>query len=184
MKFASPWFLLFLLLPIAYLFFKYRGPVSAKNLLLSPTLLFSSSDLFSKKNTVLARLYHPITDGFFCAALVFLTIALARPLGGHSINTDKYYGIDIVLAIDTSGSMLDADVIPSNMPYRNVMGQRVYFDPQHTLTKLNRLSSAKRVITDYIDKQTFNRIGVVLFAGYSYTLCPLTLDKNMFRKPA
>lgn len=179
MKFASPLYLLFLLIPAIYLFLKYSGFGSIRNVSLNPTLLFSSRDLFPKKNGGLAGFYQYITDGLLCLAMVFLTIALARPLGGHSISSDQYYGVDIILAIDVSGSMLNVDFIPSNLSHREVMGRQIYFDGGHTLIPSNRVNSAKKVILDYVNKQTYNRIGVVLFAGYSYTKCPLTLDKNM-----
>jgi Ca-activated chloride channel homolog len=178
MKFASPYFLLFLIIPALYLFWKYSG-FSRFKISLNPTLLFSSLDIFSKKNSMLSRLYHPIADTLITLALVFFIIALARPLGGHAINNEKYFGIDIVLAVDVSGTMLFVDTLPRGLPYRDFFGQRIYIDSGRSLIKLNRLNSAKNVITEYINKQTFNRIGLVVFAGYSYTKCPLTLDKNM-----
>jgi Ca-activated chloride channel family protein len=114
-----------------------------------------------------------------CIALLFFIIALARPLGGQAIQSDKNFGIDIVLAIDVSGSMLNVDSLPTSLPFRDFMGKRYYRDQKHELVKINRVNSAKNVIMDYINKQAFNRIGIVVFAGYSYTKCPLTLDKNM-----
>ena len=180
MKFASPWFLLFLLIPALYLFFRYWGIKKLRKLKFSPSLLFSSGDIFARKDSLLAKLFHPVADGLFCLALVFLIIALARPLGGHSINTDNFFGIDIMLALDSSGSMMDVDIIPTSLPSKeNMMGQRFYFDQGRTLVKDSRLNSAKRVMIDYINKQTYNRIGMVLFGAYSFTKCPLTLDKNM-----
>jgi Ca-activated chloride channel family protein len=110
---------------------------------------------------------------------VFFIFALARPLGGHSINSENYFGVDIILAIDVSGSMLFVDRIPFSLPYRDFGGQRIYYDKKRELIAYNRLNSAKKVIKEYVNKQTFNRIGLVLFAGYSYTKCPLTLDKSM-----
>ncbi len=178
MKFASPYFLLFLIVPVIYLFLKYKGFGKIK-MMLNPSLLFSTTDIFSKKNSFLSGIFHPVSDIIISAALVFFTIALARPLGGQSINNEKYYGIDIILAIDVSGSMMDVDTLPSKTPYKDIMGQRVYYDQAHKLIKYDRINSAKDVITQYVNKQTFNRIGVVVFAGYSYTKCPLTLDKNM-----
>lgn len=181
MKFASPLYLLLLLVPAVFIYLRY-GLVRKRKLELEPNILFSSLDLFKKKTTPLARWFHTAADILAVGAMVFLIIALARPLGGHAINSEKYFGIDIILAIDTSGSMLNVDQIPSNLRVRETMGQRVYYDPGHSLIKMNRINSVKTVIKEYIKKQTFNRIGMVIFAGYSYTKCPLTLDKKMLDK--
>ncbi|OHD55029.1 MAG: hypothetical protein A2Y33_14570, partial [Spirochaetes bacterium GWF1_51_8] len=176
MMFGSPWFLLFLLAIPLYLILKYRG------VNLSPTLLYSSNSLLSRRTTAVGRMFDIIADVLLCASLAFLIVALARPLGGEQISNEKNYGIDIVLAIDVSGSMLFVDKIPSSMPYRDVLGTRIYYDPQHKLIEYNRLNSSKKVIVEYIKKQSYNRIGIVTFANFSFTRCPLTLDKNMLLK--
>jgi len=177
MRFESPWFLLLLLFVPLYWWMKYGQTGKVK---LSPTLLFSSLALFSRKKK--QTFFETLKDTLLLLSLIFLIVALARPQGGKSIQTDRGFGIDIVLAMDVSGSMLYVDSLPSNIPSRNIMGTRVYYDTGRKLFDHNRLNSAKRVIQDYIEKQTFNRIGLVLFAGYSYTKCPLTLDKNMLSK--
>ena len=180
MRFENPYFLLFLIVPIVYLFFKYFR--KEKNIQLNSTILFSSVGLFSKKSTFLSRFYNLICDILICLSFLFLIFALARPLGGQAINNEKFYGIDIILAIDVSGSMLNVDRVPKDTPYRDVFGGRVFQDTSGRLALMNRLNSAKRVINSYVEKQTFNRIGIVLFAGFSYTKCPLTLDKTMLSK--
>ncbi len=179
MRFESPWFLLFLLFIPIYWWIKYA---QSGKLTLNPTVLFSSLALFSKKDSRTARFLEIGKDLLLSLSLLFLIIALARPQGGKSIQTDKGFGIDIILAMDVSGSMLYVDSLPSNIPSRNIMGTRVYYDSGRKLLSQNRLNSAKRVIQSYIERQTFNRIGMVLFAGYSYTKCPLTLDKEMLGK--
>lgn len=85
-------------------------------------------------------------------ALILLIGALARPQStsrGESVSTE---GIDIVLATDISGSMLAEDFRP------------------------NRVEAAKRVAGDFIEGRPNDRIGLVIFAGESFTQCPLTLD--------
>lgn len=85
-------------------------------------------------------------------AFVLLTIALARPQStsrGENVTTE---GIDIVLATDISGSMLAEDFRP------------------------NRIEAAKRVAMDFIDGRPTDRVALVIFAGESFTQCPLTLD--------
>ncbi|TAK56835.1 MAG: VWA domain-containing protein [Bacteroidetes bacterium] len=88
-------------------------------------------------------------------ALVFLTIALARPYStskGEEVSTE---GIDIVLANDISGSMLAEDFRP------------------------NRIEAAKKIAEDFIEGRPNDRIGLVVFAGESFTQCPLTIDHSV-----
>lgn len=87
---------------------------------------------------------------------VLLILALARPQGAGRWVEDKRYGIDLMLALDLSGSMRAEDFQPAN-----------------------RLEAAKRVLAEFVAKNTENRIGLVGFAGHSLTLCPLTTDTAM-----
>lgn len=185
MRFASPWFLLLLLIPLGYLFIRYLYPKLFKknipplqgNLTVSSTLLYAG-----KPGPWWVRYRAWISDGLICLSMVLLILALARPMGGHSITQDRFFGIDIVLTIDVSGTMLNVDNIPANMPRQNHLGQIVFFDPAKTLLSQNRLGLAKKVIGEYVEKQANNRIGVVVFGGYSYTRCPLTHDRVMLGK--
>ena len=86
------------------------------------------------------------------AAVILITVALARPRStstGENINTE---GIDIILATDISGSMIAEDLHP------------------------NRVEAAKRVAEDFIDGRPNDRIGLVVFSSESFTQCPLTID--------
>jgi Ca-activated chloride channel family protein len=87
-------------------------------------------------------------------ALCCIILALARPQKHNDEQLRKGEGIDIVLSIDVSGSMLSQDFIP------------------------NRLEVAKEVAEDFIRARPIDRIGLVIFSGESYTLCPITTDKN------
>lgn len=90
-------------------------------------------------------------------ALVCLVIALARPqrlLQEESVTAE---GIDMVLAMDLSGSMLTQDFRP------------------------NRLEASKRVAMDFVRQREHDRIGVVAFAGEAFTQCPLTTDHDVVR---
>lgn len=87
-------------------------------------------------------------------ALSCIILALARPRQHTDEQLRKGEGIDIVLAIDVSGSMLSKD-----------------FEP-------NRLEVAKEVAEEFIRNRPIDRIGLVIFSGESYTLCPITTDKN------
>jgi Ca-activated chloride channel family protein len=113
------------------------------------------------KPTVKERLRH-LPFVVRMVALAVLIVALARPQTsseGENIYTE---GIDIVLVLDISGSMLAEDLRP------------------------NRIEAAKQVAAQFIDGRTNDRIGLVIFAGQSFTQCPMTLDyrvlKNLLRE--
>lgn len=90
------------------------------------------------------------------AALGCMIIALARPRDTQKSNySDSTNGIDIVIATDVSGSMLATDFKP------------------------NRLEAIKQVAATFIQKRVNDRIGLVVYAGESYTRTPVTSDKNM-----
>ncbi len=179
MRFASPYFLILIIFPFLYIFFKY---FAKKKIDFLPSINFSSLSLFKKEKSIIIKYFNIINDALIALAITLFIITLARPLGGSSITNDEFQGIDIILALDVSGSMLNYDGFPTHLPYRDVLGQRVYYDYNKTLYKANRLNSAKKVMEEYIDKQEFNRIGLVVFAGYSYTKSPLTIDKKMLKQ--
>ena len=85
-------------------------------------------------------------------ALAAIITALARPQSHNDERNVEGEGIDIVLCIDVSGSMLAQDFHP------------------------NRLEAAKRVAVDFVRNRPADRIGLVIFAGESFTQCPLTSD--------
>ncbi len=94
------------------------------------------------------------------ACLVFLILAAARPqLYDMSSNTNSP-GVDIMLCLDTSGSMEAMDF--------TLDGDRV-----------NRLTAVKKVVTDFIKKREYDRIGLVVFGEEAFTQAPLTMDKGM-----
>ncbi|MFQ6043517.1 MAG: VWA domain-containing protein [Candidatus Poribacteria bacterium] len=92
-----------------------------------------------------------------CVVIVLIAFAMARPQKGVEESKLVSEGIDIVLAIDVSGSMQAEDF--------QIAGER------H-----NRLYVVKDVVRDFIKGRQNDRIGIVVFAGRPYTLCPLTLD--------
>lgn len=91
------------------------------------------------------------------AALVLLVIALARPQLGKAATRVSAEGIDIMLAVDLSGSMLAEDF--------QLAGERA-----------NRLDAVKAVVREFVSNRPHDRIGLVLFAARPYTQSPLTLD--------
>ncbi|MFW5772364.1 MAG: vWA domain-containing protein [Phototrophicaceae bacterium] len=105
--------------------------------------------------SVRARLYW-LPDALRLLAWVLLVFALARPQTGNQIEVLRGRGIDMVLALDISGSMAALD-----------------FEP------LNRLEAAKMVMADFIDERKFDRIGLAVFARTAYHQAPLTLDYDV-----
>ncbi len=91
-------------------------------------------------------------------AFTLIVFALARPQIVNSWNVEKKKGINILVALDLSTSMKAMDFKPKN-----------------------RLEVAKEVIGGFIDKRKNDRIGLVTFAGTSYTKCPLTVDYDILR---
>lgn len=87
-----------------------------------------------------------------CFGLTFLILALTNPKMGTKLETIKRQGVDIVFALDVSKSMLAEDVTPS------------------------RLAKAKQIITRIIDNLGSDRIGIIIYAGNSYPLLPITTD--------
>lgn len=146
MRFANPEaFLLLLLLPVVVLLRQKYRPERREALPL-PTF----SRLLELPRTGLWKLWLP--RFLYLLGVLCLIGALARPQFGREITSSKEKGVDIILALDTSGSMQAEDFQP------------------------NRLEAAKKVISEFVANQKSNRIGVVVFAGRSFTLLPLTTD--------
>jgi len=118
-------------------------------------LKMSTTEGLSTKKSLLIKL-RPFLYVLKLLALGFIIIALARPRNTQkSSYTDNTSGIDIVIATDVSGSMLATDFKP------------------------NRLEAIKEVAYNFIQKRTNDRIGLVVYAGESYTRTPVTSDKAM-----
>ncbi|TKJ42346.1 aerotolerance regulator BatA [candidate division LCP-89 bacterium B3_LCP] len=105
-----------------------------------------------------AKLRH-ILKFLRAAAVILLIIALARPQKLLQSRHTETEGIDIMLALDISTSMLAEDFRPKN-----------------------RLEAAKKVASEFIDGRTSDQIGLVVFAGQSFTQCPLTLDYDLLKQ--
>jgi Ca-activated chloride channel family protein len=99
----------------------------------------------------------PLPFIFRLLALSCLIIGLARPQSRNDEQLVNGEGIDIVLCLDISGSMLAQDFTP------------------------NRMEAAKQVAQEFIDNRPTDRIGLVIFSGESFTMCPLTTDRNVLK---
>ena len=162
MFFRDPWYLIlipFIVAGAVYLYF-YSSPRGASMRFSSGKLLtiFSPSlKVILRKNFILIR----------AVALSFIVIALARPQEPLDAKKIRTKGINIVLAIDTSTSMLAEDF--------TIAGQQA-----------SRINAVKNVAEQFILKRPNDRIGIVVFAAKPYTVCPLTLDhswllENLYR---
>ena len=147
MIFYSPGylFLLLLLIPIVawYIYEMYKSDASLQ--------LSSTHSLQRQPKTVRIYLLH-IPFILRVLAIILLSLALARPQLSNKWKSESTEGIDIMMALDISGTMLGEDLKP------------------------NRLEAAKAVATDFVLSRPNDQIGLVVFAGESFTQCPLTTD--------
>jgi Ca-activated chloride channel family protein len=150
MHFQNPW--LFLLLPIAAAVVIISGLREKR-----PSFHFSSGELVKGLETTFRiRLGRGMLI-FRVAALALIIIALSRPQFMIEESTIETEGIDIVLAVDTSTSMLAEDF---------KIGRN----------RTNRLEAVKDVMAGFINNRKSDRIGIVAFASRAYSVSPLTLD--------
>ncbi len=142
-------FWLFLTLPILVAWHIWKRKQQAA------TLKISSLGAFKMANSFLPKL-KPILFVMRILALSFMIVAMARPRTVDVSNQTKTTkGIDIVMAIDVSSSMLARDLKP------------------------NRLSALKKVAANFVESRPNDRIGLVLYAGEAYTKTPVTTDKGI-----
>ncbi len=147
-EFANPkYFLLLVLLIPMILWYIFREKKSHAD------LQFSSLRAFKGMKHAGRIWMRHVLFALEVLAIVLLVVALARPQSSNSWQTYTSEGIDIVLALDVSGSMLARDFTP------------------------DLLEAAKEVATKFILERPQDKIGLVIFAGESFTQCPLTTDQ-------
>lgn len=156
-SFAYPYvFLLLLLIPliIVWHFLKSKKQV--------PTISYSNANYFEGKEKTFRERFSQIPLALRLFGLIALIFALARPQSFSSGENVFTEGLDIVLVLDISGSMLAEDFRP------------------------NRLEAAKTITTNFIEARTTDQIGLVIFSRDAFTQCPLTIDysvlKNLLRE--
>jgi len=108
--------------------------------------------------TDLRALLRPMSRAMGLSGLAILLLAMARPQSKDSWQDVKREGIDIIMAMDLSGSMLAKDLRP------------------------DRLDAAKRMGTEFIDGRPNDRIGLVVYEGEAFTQCPLTTDHRVLKE--
>ena len=147
MEFANKEYLFLLLLIIPYIiwYVMYRKKSE-------PTMRMSDTFVFRYAPKSLKVRLMPLQMLLRLTAFTFLVLALARPQTSNSWKNRQTEGIDIMLAIDVSTSMLAEDLKP------------------------NRLEAAKMVAAEFISGRPDDNIGLTIFAGESFTQCPMTTD--------
>ncbi|MDG1718501.1 MAG: VWA domain-containing protein [Flavobacteriales bacterium] len=146
--FNNPELFLLLILPLVHALWHFFSQKNTKNV-----LSFSNITLFSSKKIIKERLRH-LPYLLQILSICLIITSLARPQTNTSWEESKTEGIDIIISMDISGSMLAQDLKP------------------------NRLDASKKIATDFIKQRKNDRIGLVIFSGRSFTQCPLTTDKT------
>lgn len=118
-----------------------------------PHLRVSTSIPWLVKKTTAATSLRHVPFAFRIIALTIIIVAMARPRSSEVIEKIDAEGIDIVMAMDVSTSMLARDFTP------------------------DRISASKDIAIEFIAQRPTDRMGIVVFAGESYTQCPLTTDR-------
>lgn len=148
--FAHPWYLLGLVLVpllIVWWLWRYRKQEAA--------VQHSDISVFETTKKSLRVRLRWLPYALRCVAVGAMVVALARPQSSLSRSEMTVEGIDIVMAMDISGSMLAEDFRP------------------------NRLEAAKKVAADFIEGRKSDRMGLVVFAGQAFTQVPLTVDHHV-----
>jgi len=140
-------YLLFLLIPLAALY--VWREIKGRY----PTLRISSSLPFNGKGGYIRRYARHIPYILRLVAVAALIVAIARPRSSEEFERVDTEGIDIIFALDVSTSMLARDFTP------------------------DRISAAKDIAIEFIAQRPSDRMGIAVFAGESFTQCPLTTDR-------
>lgn len=147
-RFEDPTFLyLLVLVPILlafYLYSNFRRRRAIKR--------FGDPALMSQLMPDVSKYRPDVKFGLTLAAVALFAVLLARPQFGSKLETVKRQGVEVIIALDISNSMLAQDVQPS------------------------RLEKAKRLIAQLVDKMENDKVGLVVFAGDAFTQLPITSD--------
>jgi len=124
----------------------------------SPTLRLTTLGGINPSSVGGKAQFRPVMFALRIIGLAALSFALARPQTSNTTENIDTEGIDIVLAMDVSGSMLAEDFKP------------------------NRIEAAKNVALNFVDQRPTDRIGLVIFSAESFTMCPITIDHNVLKE--
>ena len=147
-RFEEPTYLyLLLLLPLLMIFFLYSNYKRRKNI-----RKFGDPILLAQLMPNVSAYRPKIKFGLVFIAIGLFSLLLARPQFGSKLETVKRKGVEVIIALDISNSMLAQDVQP------------------------NRLEKAKRLISRLVDKLDNDKVGMIVFAGDAFTQLPITTD--------
>jgi len=150
MNLARPEMLFLLaLLPAAAIFMLICAGAARRSL-----AKFGNPELLARAGMAVSGGRRFLKSVLLLAALAFLILALAGPQWGATREKIERKGVDVVIALDTSNSMLAQDVAP------------------------DRMKKAKDAVRRLIEMMQGDRVGIVVFSGAAFTMCPLTLDYN------
>jgi Ca-activated chloride channel family protein len=147
-RFAHPWVLALIPPAVALVLWLGLGRSAGRRALF---LHSRATELGGQRPGIVARL-RDLPTVLRLAAVVLVIVAAARPQSTRATDDLEVEGIDIVIALDLSGSMQETDLAP------------------------NRLEAAKAVIGDFVRRRPTDRIGLVVFGREAYTYAPMTLD--------
>ncbi len=168
-RIESPWYLLFLpILLLAFLIAAGRRRPS----LVVPSLKPYRSSKIRGSRVVSPILVPQILE---CLGVVMLIVALIRPQFGIEETVRRTEGIDIMLALDLSGSMKAYDLPDSASTQRKIVKL------MESGKLIPRIDVAREEVKAFIDKRPNDRIGVLGFAASTYTVCPPTLDHDFLK---
>ncbi|MZH05696.1 MAG: VWA domain-containing protein [Nitrospinae bacterium] len=153
-QFEDPWLLLFMLM-LPYMALRGKRKQQA-------TINFSSIGTLQSIKTAQVDFLSALPLILRIFAVMLLIFALARPQEGHRSKEILSAGVDIMLALDTSGSMQALDFIKDEK-------------------RDTRLAMVKDVVSQFIENRPNDRMGMVVFGSEAYTQCPLTLDQGILQ---
>ena len=151
MVFDNPWCLLLLLLlipAIVWYILKHKTAQASMNV--------SSTEAFDKMPQSYKVYLRHVAFAMRMLAIAAIIVVLARPMSTDSWQKSSTEGVDVMVALDISGSMLSRDFSP------------------------NRLEAAKAVAAQFIAGREYDNIGLVVFAGEGFTMCPMTTDHTVW----
>ena len=138
-------FLLLLIIPYVFWYMMFRKKTE-------PTIRMADTHALQRAQRTWRVRLMPVQAVLRVLAFILLVVAMARPQIHNSWEEETIEGIDIMLAMDVSSSMLSQDIRP------------------------NRIEAAKKVAAEFISDRTNDNIGLTIFAGEAFTQCPMTID--------
>jgi len=149
---AKAYFFLLILVPLLILWYIFVRKRGKR------FIFYSSKQLIKDANGTVKAFFIKSLFYIKMVVLILFILALTRPQILNYYDKENRKGIDILITLDISGSMASIDFKPKN-----------------------RLEVAKEVISNFIQKRSTDRLGLVIFAGTSYTRCPLTIDYDILK---